>query len=399
MKRKLKVMAVVMAALISSFFLSGCWNSRELNTLAFVTSMGFDKTDKGIQMTVQVFNPRAIASQKSVNETSVIVYTQEGKDAMEMIRRMSTQSPRRINGTHLQTVVFGEEFARDGISAILDFFAREHQNRTDFYFIVAKGTTANNILSTQTKLETNPSNKLFSSLKASEQGFSAGKSVKLNELINSIIAEGKNPVLTGVQLTDDRKDKNSVEELENMQQDPIKIEDMAVFQKDKFIGWLNEDESKGYNFLIGNVSSTIGYVEDKEVGKISIEVTGTDTEQKTVLKEGKPEINVNIHVTGNIESVSGDYDVTKEENVHKIESLAQQKVLTLCLQSLKKAQELGSDIFGFGEVVHRSYPQLWKAMKGNWNQEFHNLPVHVSVVYTIQKTGTIAKSFFEKDKE
>ncbi|NLH02478.1 MAG: Ger(x)C family spore germination protein, partial [Clostridiales bacterium] len=79
MKLKLKKFFAVLLSVAISFGLTGCWNSRELNTLAFATSLGLDKTDDGILMTVQVFNPRAIASQKTVHETYVIVYTQEGK--------------------------------------------------------------------------------------------------------------------------------------------------------------------------------------------------------------------------------------------------------------------------------------------------------------------------------
>lgn len=35
--------------------------------------------------------------------------------------------------------------------------------------------------------------------------------------------------------------------------------------------------------------------------------------------------------------------------------------------ALRKAQaELGVDIFGFGEAVHRKYPKEWQELKGRW---------------------------------
>jgi len=398
-KYKIKFITVTLISILLNLSLAGCWNSRELNSLAFATSMGFDKTENGILLTVQVFNPRAIASQKSVNETSVIVYTEQGKDAMEIIRRMITQSPRKINVTHLQTIVFSEEFAKDGISDVLDFFSREHQFRTDLYFAVAKESSASNILNTLTKLDTNPSDKLFSSIKSSDQVWAGSRSVKIIELTNSIIADGKSAVLTGVEVIENSKDKDTVETLEEMKTDPVQIEGLAVFQKDKFVGWLNEDESKGYNYIMGTVPSTVGYVEDKSIAKVTLEVTGTNTKQKADVLNGKPAINVDIDVNANIEGTNAEFDVTKEENIKKIEKLAEDKVRKLCDEVLEKAQKnLDSDIFGFGEVIHRANPNLWRSLKNNWDQKFTNLPVNLNITYKIRGTGTITKSFFTKEK-
>ena len=399
MKSKWKRIFAILLSVVMCFNLCGCWNSRELNTLAFVTSMGFDKTDKGILMTVQVFNPRAIASQKTVNETSVIVYTQEGKDIMEMIRRMITQSPRKLNVTHLQTVIFGEDFAKDGISMVLDVFTREHQFRADMYFAVAHGTTANNILKTQTKLETNPSNKLFSSLKSSDEIWAGNKAIKLIELVNVIIADGNNAAITGVELANPPQDKDNMNELQRMEEDPVQIKNLAVFNKDKFVGWINEDECKGYNYLTGNISDTVGIVESKEVGKITMEVTHTDAKRSAAFVKGKPSVNVEIHVDANIENVVGAYDITKEKNLNKIEKLAAEKVEGQCLGSLMRTKEYGCDIYGFGELIHRTYPQYWKTVKNNWNKEFRNLPVSVKVDYKILATGPQGNPFFEKENK
>lgn len=389
---------ITIAALLCSC-LSGCWNSRELNSLAFMTSMGFDKTDNGIMLTIQVLNPRAIASQKAVNEPSVVVYTEEGKDTIEMIRKMITQSSRKLNVTHLETIVFSEEFAKDGITEVLDFVSREHQFRTQLYFVVAKGSTANEVLDTLTTLDSIPSVKLFSSIKASDQIWSGTKSVQLIELINEVISDGINPVLTGVEITEDREGHNTLKMLEEVEADPIIIKDLAVFQKDKFVGWLDEDECKGYNYITGNVPSTMAYIEDNNVGKITIEVTDTKTKQIASLVNGKPIITVDIDVKANIETVSDGIDITKDENIQLIEKLAEEKLLKVCDMSKEKAQkQLGSDIFGFGEVIRRTYPKLWVTMKDNWNNSFKDLPVVIHGNVEIEKTGTISNSFFIKEK-
>lgn len=399
MKFKKKSLAVVTISIMLCSCLSGCWNSREMDTLGFMTSMGFDKSEKGIMLTVQVLNPRAIASQKAVNEPSIIVYTEEGKDTIEMIRRMITRSSRKLNGTHLENIVFGEEFAKEGIIEVLDFLSREHQFRTQMYFAVAKGTTANEVLNNMSTLDPNPAIKLSSSLQSSDQIWAGTHVTKLVDLTNSIISDGKDPVLTGVEITDKREDRDSMDMLKKMETDAIKIYGLAVFDNDKFEGWLDEDESKGFNYITGDVPGTMAYVEDKSVGKISFEVTNTKAKQIATLVNEKPYITVDIDVEVNIETVSGEFDVTKEENVKIIERLAEEKGTKVCEKTLKKAQkELGVDIFGFGETIHRTYPKLWGSLKENWNDSFKDLPVEINFKVKVLKTGTISKSFFMKEE-
>lgn len=399
MKLKKKLLVLVTISIILSSCLSGCWNSREMDSLGFMTSMGFDKSEKGIMLTVQVLNPRAIASQKAVNEPSVIVYTEEGNDTIEMIRRMITRSSRKLNGTHLGNIVFGEEFAKEGITEVLDFLSREHQFRTQMYFVVAKGITANEVLKNVSTLDPNPALKLSSSLKASDQIWAGTHVTELIDLTNLIISDGIDPVLTGVEITDKREDHDSIDMLKKMETDAIKIYGLAVFDNDKFVGWLDEDECKGFNYITNDVPSTMAYVEDKSVGKITIEVTKTKAKQIATLVNEKPFITVDINVEANIETVSGDFDITKEENIEIIEHLAEEKGLKICEKTVKKVQkELCSDIFGFGETIHRAYPKLWSSLKENWNDSFKDLPVKINFKVKILKTGTISKSFFMKEK-
>ncbi len=400
MKFKIKSCITIIISMTLSLCLVGCWNSRELNSLAFMIAMGIDKTEDGILLTVQVLNPRAIASQKTVNEPTVVVYTEEGKDTIELIRKIITQSSRKINATHLQTVIFGEEFAKEGVSDVLDFLSREHQVRTDMYFAVAEGLTANSVLNNLTKLDTNPSVKLYSSIKASDEIWAGTKSVKIISLINCIISDGKNAVITGVHLAGDSQADDTLDKLKEIKADPIKIMDLAVFQDDKLVGWLDEEESKGYNYIIGHVSSTMGYVEDKNTGKITTEVTNAKSKRIVSLVNGKPVITVNIDVKANIETASAVLDITKAENLKIVEKLAEDKIGGMVNRTIKKAQkDLHSDVFGFGEVIHRAYPKLWATLKENWDREFTDLPVHVNVTVKIEKTGTISKSFFLKDQK
>lgn len=381
--------------------LTGCWSSREINTLAITICIGIDKTENGYLLTEQVLNPKAIASQKATNESPVVLYTTEGKDIGEMTKRLTKQTSRIIYNTHLRMVVFGEDIAKDGIQDLLDYFARNYEYRTDFDFVVAKNTTAKNILSILTPLESIPGMEMYNSLKLSEENWASTKSMRMIALINAIIADGKNPVLTGIEISGDEIDLNSTDALKQSEQiKKLQYTSLAAFKKDKLAGWLNEDESKGYNYICGNVTNTAEYGSYGDKAKITFDVINTKSQMKASLINGKPAIDVEISVTQNIGTVEGEFDVTKPENKEILNEISEERIQSLCEQAVYKLQnELKTDIFGFGEAIHRKYPKLWEKIKDDWNNEFTELPVNITVRVKTNQFGQITKSFFSKETE
>jgi len=397
---KLKEISAILI-ILPIIFLTGCWSSREINTLAIAVCIGIDKVGDDYLLTQQIINPKTIASKKPTTEAPVILYSATGKDIFEALRKLTSECPRKIYASHLRMVILGEEVAKEGLQNFLDFFARDHEFRTDFYFVVAKGTTANNVLSTLTPIESIPGIEMYDSLKASEKSWAPSKAVRIIELINTIISDGKNPVLTGIELTDGENKSNSTDALKKSNQiKKPRYTGLGAFKKDKLVGWLDEEESKAYNYILGNVKSTVGYTNYGKDVKITFEVTNAKSAMEASLINGKPAIDVEISVKQNFGSVKGNFDVSKEENKKILNELSEKKIKSMCEKVVKKAQsELKTDIFGFGEVIHRKYPKQWKKMKDDWNVKFQDLPVNITVKIKTEKLGQITKSFFIKENE
>jgi spore germination protein KC len=385
--------------ILTNLLLNGCMGSKEINTLSLAISLGIDKSDKGYSVTYQILNPKAIESNKSANESPFFLYTESGKDLFEIFRKVTTISPRKIYNSHLRMIVFSEEIAKEGIQSLLDFFLRDHEFRTDFYFIVAKGSTANEVLKTITPLESVSGLEMYNSLETSEKAWAPTKAVKIIELVNSLIADGKNPVLSSVELVKKNEKSDSIDALKQSVVSKLKISGLCAFKKDKLVGCMSEDESKGYNYITNNVKNTVGYVQLDEQNKITVEVIKSKSKTKAYMLKGKPAINVEVNLTVNIAAQTGTFDVSTEENTEKICRLSEEKIGKICKTTIKRVQEdLGSDIFGFGEEIHRTYPKLWKKLKDDWNNKFAKLPTSVTVHIKVNGLGECTKSVFSKGK-
>lgn len=385
--------------------LSGCWNRRELNDISVAVAMGLDKSGEEYIISVQMVNPGEVAAKVGGGKgAAVVTLTERGDTVFEALRRITTQTPRKLNLSHLRAVVFGEELSKEGIGKTLDFLSRDHETRTDFSILQAKGSTAEKILRVYTMpQEIIPANKIFKSLETSEEVWAATAKVTLDELISNITNEGKQPVITGVDIigvkdTDKIESKENVEKIKPM--GSIRITNLAVFKRDKLIGWLNEDESKGYNYTQNEVKSTVGHLSCPESGKLSMEVIRSDAKMKGKVINGKPQIDIIVRLEQNIGDVECAIDLSKLETIAELESLSEKAVKRNIEAVIHKAQKkFKTDILGFGEAIHRSSPKAWRELKKDWDKEFVNLKVHIQVDAKIRRLGTISKSFQDKLKE
>lgn len=393
--------ALFFAMLTLLLFATGCWSRREMNDLAIVTGVAIDKIDNKYRVSVQVVDPTEAAGKKGTSgRAPVTLYDASGDTVFEVIRRMATVTPRKLYFSHLRIFVISEELAREGIGKVLDVFSRDQEARTDFYIVVSRGRTAKEIMSIMTPLEKNPSIKMFTSLEVSEKAWAPTVAIQLDELITDIVSEGKEPVLTGIHIKGNSVMGKRQENLEVIDA-PANLQygGIAVFKKDRLIGWLTEEESIGFTNLTDRLDSTIIEIACGKNEKMGIEVIRSKAKIKGKVKGGKPEIEVTIHSEANIADVECKVDLTKSKTLYDLEKETEQRMKQSAELAVRKAKKLNSDIFGFGEAIHRADPHYWQHAKKDWYKQFPSLPVQIKVDVKIRQMGTTGDSFLNKVKE
>lgn len=395
-----KIISLFLMFLLISSLLTACWSKKELNEIAIVTAIGIDKTKDGYLVSIQVVNPSEIAGKTATGRAEVIRFMKTGSTIFEAMRRLSTDVPRRVYVAHLREVVFGEELAKEGIGKVLDVFSRHHEMRSDFFLTVAKGAKASDILNVQTALEKDPAIKIANTLETSEKVWAPTRPVTIDELITSIVSKGKEPILTGIHVYGNPESGSAVTNVQNVSpKTGLKIDTIGVFKSDKLIGWLNEKESKGFNYITDNIKATIVTFPCKD-GKITIATTHSKTNVKGKIEKGKPKISINVTSDGNVGEVACKFDLSKPEKIKELNKKYQHSIKENIEAAIKKVQEdYQSDIFGFGEVIHRTDSKAWKHLQQNWDQEFAKLEVTVNVKAEIRRLGTITESFQKEIEE
>ncbi|RZT23743.1 Ger(x)C family spore germination protein [Fictibacillus sp. BK138] len=398
--KKIRLIPVIALILL----LTGCWNSRELEDIGIAVAMGIDKADGQYVVTVQLVNPSSISARMGDSSRAPIVtYQEKGKTIFEAIRRLTKTAPRKTFYPHLKMLVIGEKLAREGFAKSLDLLARDPEFRSDFFVVVAKDQRADHVLNVLVPVEKIAAQNMYVKLKTSADVFAPTLALTFGDLLHDLTSPGKQPVITGIQLTGDPAEG---EKMENLQQvNPkvrLKYTNIAVFNVDKLKGWLNEKESKGYNYVQNHVKSTIVTVPcfSNKKEHLSVELIDADTKLKTNSMSSQPEMSVSVKADANIAEVGCSIDLTKQDTIEKVEKLVEKDINNKIRSSIKAAQQKYKlDFLGFGEVVHRSEPKYWKRVKNNWDKEFVTIPIRSRVDVHIHKLGKRGNSYINELKE
>ncbi|WP_391209404.1 Ger(x)C family spore germination protein [Psychrobacillus sp. L4] len=388
--------------LILTLFLSGCWDKRELNELAITVAIGIDKIDDEYLVTAQVAIPSELSSKGGgPGHSQITLYKAKATTVYEAIRQLTKSSPRIMYLGHLQMLIIGETLAREGIGDSLDFLARNLEVRWDFYVAIAKDSTAENILNVQTPLESIPAADMFFTLLNSDKTYANTLSVTLLELLKDLDRTGKQPVLTGVHILGDPKsgsDKSNIDSIEPAAQ--IEFDGLAVFKKDKLVGWLEEKDTKSFNSVTNHINKSVSTIACPNKGKANIEIQQFNSKMKGKLENGKPEVDINILIKGNVGAIECELDLVKEETFRTLEKIFEKETKDSIEKTIKKVQkEVDADIFGFGAAIYHNDPKGWKKIENNWDEEFPDVKVNVSVKLDIKLIGSINNSFKEKIKD
>ncbi|MFB9276698.1 Ger(x)C family spore germination protein [Cohnella cellulosilytica] len=379
-----------------ALLLSGCWSRRELNELAVVVAMGVDLHRSGYKVTAQIVNFKEASKNTSSDVMSVVTYQAIGESVPEALQRMLGEVPRQLYLSHLRVMVFGEALARRGLTEVLDFVARNHQFRTDFPMLVAHRSEASDVLKVVTPIDNIPANSLFSSILVSSKKWAATGRVTLQQFVARLDLEGSDPVLSGVEVIGD-KTKGTTDAIWHTLKPNtlLRHSGLAVFKRDKLVGWLEEQGSKTVNYLLNDVSTTNTTFKcpDDEKRTISMQLQRVESEIEVVLRgEELTGFNVRVRAEANLDSVQCPIDMGKPDSIPAIERKLEERIVQVFDRHVGKVQkQFNVDIFGLGEVLHRRHPKIWKKYKRDWDEHFKETPVTVQANVKLRRVGSIVQ--------
>ena len=385
MSKSLKHIAFAVLLFLVLTTPAGCWSSRELNTLSIVAGAALDRTnDPGVfRLTAQLISPANIGTPGQGgggNDKNVFVnVTETGRETFEIVRKMARRVSRRLYWSHNQALIIGQGIAKDGVRKYLDFFYRDNESRLNMMVFVAR-KEAHKVLSPSINLDPIPAYGLYrlSKIQAVNSLF---PTVDLRDFLQILLSTTTSAVVPIIDLEEEEGHSRLV------------ITGTAVFKGDKMVGELGLHETRGYLWVTGQVESGIILVDcpDKK-GAASLEIIRSSASITPEITDGILRFTVKVKEIGVLGAQSCPQDLTHPETWAILEEKHRDAIHQEISAALHQARALKADIFGFGDMIYRRYPAVWKEIKPEWDRIFPELEVTVEVDARLRRTGEITRT-------
>ncbi|MBB3125689.1 spore germination protein KC [Paenibacillus rhizosphaerae] len=401
MRRRLASL-VLLACL---FLTTGCWNRAELNDLRIAIAGGIDRAGDKWEISYQTIIPSSMASGTggstgSSTQPAIYVFSMVSDTIFGARMKSNLEASRKLYVAHAKVIVVGREAAERGLEELVDLFLRNSEARETVQLLITDGK-AKDLLNKMVPPEKLPGES-YSNILAKESRFISNFPKKtIFDFALSLHSDSKS---IGIPVASFVGDENTDEELEKMRSlDVLKdispplslrLTRLGVFSGDRLVGYLSGRESMGLSWLTDQVKETeLSFPCPQAKNKHnSIEITSSKTKLNPVRAGTHYTMLVSVNLNGNLMESTCNQDLSKSEVIHDMEKNIEKEVRDQIFTGWDAVRQMGVDVTGYADIIHRSFPKEWKAIQAAWPQEFRRMDIQVQVNAAIRRPGLIQKT-------
>lgn len=384
--------------------ISGCWDRRELQERNFVFAVAIDMADAGLKpgitpaqgaelkrmetffqpngtkryrLSLQLLKLKSGGEGKDNTKTYVISNT--GESMFEMIRDMLGQASKSLWFEHVQVIIISEAVLKQaGISEVLDFFIRDSEMRSRIKLYVTSGQA-------RPFLEYNPPSQeagglyLAGIIRLHTRNIHVSGARTDLGFISQYLDNNVDILLPRIELADK----------------VIKLGGLAVFKKDKFMGYVDEYAVAGRKMIAGTEKSAVITMPcpDHPEHQVLFELYRHDTRLRPHIDGDVIYFRLDINMYGNIGEFAGDvagHDTMEPKYLRTLETAFADEIKHTIFYSERVFQkQMRVDSGGVFASKMRVYePDMWEKVKDQWNEIYAEIPLVVSVNVYIQNIGS-----------
>lgn len=376
MKKIWKAAALLLEAALMLTLFTGCWNYHELETYSVVSGMAIDKGQNGYRYRV-TFECIKMSDGGKGAQIEPLVVVADGNTVFDAARSTLRESDKKLYFNHCKILILSSDIAREGIKSVTDWVKRDAEPRLTMNLLISKEKTAGEILNTKPQSGQILSNQIDSTLAGSVGYYGSPANVQLYEMTNILNADGISLVLPAIEKK--KADKGET----------VQLSGGAVFRGDRLIGWLDADSAKNYALVRGKIKGGLLLTgTTPKSSQFCLEILESKTKVKPVVSGQTVTVNISIGMKTALAEQNSEKDLLSQMGISKVEQDAD-RTLQYKIEGVVKSvqQNLGVDIFGFGNSIYRNQPDEWEKIGPRWDTVFKTLKTNVTADVQIVDTA------------
>jgi len=208
------------------------------------------------------------------------------------------------------------------------------------------------------------------------------RATRLPMFVSEMDMPGMQPVTIGVSLPPQGETGNPGEPSSQS----FHLSGLALFRRDRLVGWFDRRESLGWALLGSHVRhDTVALPHGSHTDGMEM----THARTKIRLAGPEPRFDVRIEAGGHLVTVLDPVDFTEGgKPFAPYEEIASKELLDAVKAAILRAQESGTDPFGFGEKARISRPDLWRQVGATWDVDgFRHAAFDYDVKVSLESAG------------
>ncbi|WP_170291842.1 Ger(x)C family spore germination protein [Heliobacterium mobile] len=414
---------VVYLILITMICLTGCWDNREVETRAFVMTMGVDRSKDGnLEVIFRIAVPGNISQRggqgtpEGIREITKPI-TVTARSIAEAIAIAGAIVERSLDFRHLRLIVFGEKLAKEGVGPYFDVLARTPQFRRTVYIWVAKEGQARDIfLNNVPLLEKSISRWVEGIVRTvGEQGYSRiptlhefmteteGKNVSATLPIvgiNQVVQAEKEGEKVTPMPTDKYQEKTSpltkeppaktTEDAPRSGGNPLEFLGIAIMHSGKMVEEWPGGDARIYDLIRDRYRRGFWtFTDPNEPTKtFTVELNRSRPPRVSIEWKGdRPDVFIEVSLEGNIREIVSYEPYVSTENIHILEEEMEKRISEEIVTVVGKAQRKKVDPFYLARFLRTSIPTMQEYDDLDWESRFSTARVSASANITIRRPG------------
>ena len=375
-----KILSVIALCLLPAMLLSGCWSYRSLNDISIVMGIGIDKDPATGNYKV---SSEIVDLTKSVKQSApgAKLIESEGRTIFDALRNAKRKLLNKLYFGNAQIAAISESVAReDGIMDAVDWVMRDAEGRETINMLIAKGGDAKDLLVLNGADQAILSLELDAIISEDAKSTSSTAHTELYDVYDILNCQGVGLTLPAFHIT------------VNDGQKVAESDGIAAFSGDKLVGFLSPEETKFFLIATGMCHGGILALARSGAGAPDVALEIADSKEKTTFESSGGQLSFRIETETDVylAETMENIDVMDSQQIEQLQTEAGKRLELEINALIKKVQtELKTDIFGFGQIVHRRDWRLWNQLKDGWSQTFQTLPVTISCKVNIKNTAFI----------
>ena len=240
-------MKKILILLFIPLLLSGCFDYNELSDLAIVSGIGIDYEDNKYIVTFEILSTKkegeTSASSGSYNVTST------GSTVFEAFNNNGNLMDKVPYFEHVDVIIISEEIAKNHLKEVGEYIIRTSKLRNESYLAIATNTSSKKVIEATTKDKPVAASFITNLMENNKNSASAGYFMPYTEILNSILTNGEDAILSVITIKEDKDEKTP------------ELVGLGVFEDFKLKHIFNIEDSSMLN-LLNNFDHQVVFFED-----------------------------------------------------------------------------------------------------------------------------------------